>query len=852
MRFNRERNGSNCKLCPLRDRRRVYSEIVEDSTLAILGEAPGAKEDTQGRPFVGSAGRLLNAALAQAGVERFRTSICNVIPCRPTNNDLDSYEGQEALRCCEKGFHSEMEFLKSHGLRVITPLGNHALSSLSLPTGISKQRGSVLVISQSYLNGLLALPTFHPAFLLRGQQKQIPTFVADLAKAKTLSQGEYHPPREKFLTSPTLGDLESFVKKSCARGATIAVDIETTGLRPDKSDIFVVGLADGPEHAISVPFLEHGYKPYWVNGDEHEAKKLLERLLAECPTMFQNALFDVTHLRYHGYEVRNVAHDVLLMHHAIHPELPHNLGYIVSIYGQTPYWKDEVHLRDGRLGDLDDTVLRTYNLRDAAVLHQVFDGLQRDLDATGTRHIYENISMPLVPVLVEAQLRGISLDQRALAVWKRGLVRKQKKQEAELREGFALPQGFELGSGDHLRLLLYGHRSPQFAKALDVIQTSKRKDTKKYAAAATLVNVAQKTKSLWLAKRQRTTDSGKLSTDEESLLSLSIAANNRLQLLAKFVHKEKYTREKKLIKQTISFIEAFRGYQETSKLLSTYSEFPTWTDGRVHTSFKIHGTKTGRLASDSPNMQNIPKEARHLFIASPGCTLLEADYSNLELRVLAFLSNDEAMINTFAKGENIHDQNCKDLFGITPSAPTWSLARRAAKIFVFGRNYGGGLRGIYERVAKEVPSLGLTYSRFCDVDQAYRTAHPAYDQWAQETRETALRDRRISNAFGRVRILLGTDEEIQREGLNTPIQGTAADIINMAMIKLFADFRVLKPSPYILLQVHDSLLVECKSSQKPAVTKLLKKRMEATYKIGAHMVSFPVEIKSGRNWGEMK
>jgi uracil-DNA glycosylase family 4 len=846
MRFNREKNGSNCNVCPLRDRRRVYSEIVEGSSLAILGEAPGAEEDSQGRPFVGAAGRLLNAALAQAGVERFRTSICNVIPCRPTNNDLDTAESQEALACCHAGFSSEMAFLTSHGLKVVVPLGNHALSSLHLTTGITRLRGSVLMSGK-----ILALPTFHPAFLLRGQQKQIPTFVADLAKAKTLSMGTWKPPREKFLISPTLGDVEDWILDVCKRKALVAVDIETTGLRPDKSDIFVVGLARDGENAISIPFLEQGYKPYWVNGDEKEAKKLLSRVLAECPLVFQNALFDVTHLRYHGFECRHVTHDVLLMHHAIHPELPHNLGYIVSIYGQTPYWKDEVHLRDGRLGDLDDTILRTYNLRDAVVLHQVFAGLQEDLSATGTRHIYENISMPLVPVLVEAQLRGIRLDATALRAWKSKLTRLAKKQEADLHDTFNLPPGFELGSGDHLRLLLYAHRSRQFEKALEDVQTLKRKDTKKYAQAASLANVAQAVKPLWTAARQRTTATGKLSTDDEALLSLSIAANNRLQLIGKFTRKEKYSREKKLIQRTLSFIEAFSAHAETRKLLSTYTDFPSWQDGRVHTSFKIHGTKTGRLASDSPNLQNVPKDARHLFTADPCNIFLEADYSNLELRVLAYLADDEPMISTFAAGENIHDQNTRDLFGIEKEDKLWPLARRAAKTFVFGRNYGGGLRGIYERVAKEVPSLGLTYARFCEVDENYRRRHPAYDAWASRTRAASLQDRSICNAFGRKRILLGTDDEIVREGLNTPIQGTAADIINSAMITLYADFQAMKPAPAILLQVHDSLLVECRSAQKTTVTNLLLKRMQATYKIGAHMVSFPVDVKSGRSWGAL-
>jgi DNA polymerase-1 len=350
----------------------------------------------------------------------------------------------------------------------------------------------------------------------------------------------------------------------------------------------------------------------------------------------------------------------------------------------------------------------------------------------------------------------------------------------------------------------------------------------------------------------RSTASGKASTDEEALFFLSQQALQRLSLVKEFVKKEKFADEKRQLSKTIAFLVEFRQWQETAKLLSTYTDFPVWSDGRVHTSFKIHGTKTGRLASDSPNMQNVPKATRHIFVAGSGDILVEADYSNLELRVLAYLADDQPMINTFKKGKNIHEQNTFDLFGLTPKDKGYAEAKRAAKIFIFGRNYGGGLRGIFERVAKEVPSLGLTYARFCDVDAAYNVRHPASHQWFAETKKQAVSTRCVANAFGRKRLLLGTDEEIGREGMNTPIQGTAADIINQAMISLHADFAAFSPRPCILLQVHDSLLVECKISQKAKVTSLLRSHMEKDFSINGHTVRFPVEITSGKNWGSLE
>jgi uracil-DNA glycosylase family 4 len=852
--YDRSKHGALCARCPLRDRRRVWSELADRGVLGILGEAPGAEEDASGRPFVGAAGRLLNAALAEAGIERFRISVCNVIACRPTANNMESAEAQEAIECCANGFSSEMEFLKSSGLRVIVPLGNHALSALGLPMGITRQRGSVLPLSKK----VLALPTFHPAFLLRGMQKQIPTFIADLRKAHALSKSAYRPPKERFLTSPTLGDVETWVDAVIASKSLVAVDIETTGLRPDKSSIFVVGLARSGEEALSIPFLKQGYKAFWLPNEVKTVKEQLQRVLAECPLVFQNALFDVMHLRYHGYEVKHVTHDILLAHHCVHPELPHDLGYIVSIYGNTPYWKDEVHFRDGRLGDLEDETVRVYNLRDAVVLHQVLGPLLNDLKEAGTEATYTGISLPLVEVLVEATLAGIQLDADALRKWKRSLARKLKTTEAAIRKEHSLPEGFSLSSGDHLRLLLYGHASPQFVRVETEMQEydknpKKRKDTKKYKEILSRANVYSDTVPLWKPPRIASTDGGKYSVDEEMLLSEQLAASNRLALIEKFVKKENYADEKALLEKTLAFLAAFHEWQETSKLISTYTDFPCWSDGRVHTSFKIHGTKTGRLASDSPNMQNIPKSARCLFTAGAGSCLVEADYSNLEPRVLAYLSNDAVSLDIFKNGKNIHDENTKALFPqLTKEDALWKDGRKAAKKYRLAKNYLGGDQTVYRKVYLEAPALNLSFQAFKAADEAYQALHAGETAWIEATAAEAVEKRRLANAFGRIRLFLGTESEVRREGVNFPVQGTAADIISQAMISLHADFKAMTPRPVILLQVHDSLLVECSVVQRAAVKRLLKKHMEREFAIGSHTVHFPVEITSGRTWGTLK
>jgi uracil-DNA glycosylase family 4 len=822
--------------------------------MAFLGEAPGSEESSKKRPFCGPAGGLLSHGLTQAGIERFRSWVFNTICCQPTGNHFDTIEAEEARRCCLPGFKQELDYLTRRNVKVIVPLGASAMTALGLPSAVTRYRGSVYQLESQ---GCLAVPTFHPAYLLRGLQKEIPTWISDLEKAKDLTHGKYKPPRENFNLFPSLGDLEAFVDRAVGKKSLIAVDIETIGIRADRSTIYVVGLASSSSDAISVPFFSKGMVPYWNNHDLPLAKGLLAKILDSCPTLYQNALFDCLHLRQKGFKVGSISDDVLLAHHAVHPELPHNLGYIVSLYGSTPYWKDDMKLRPDVVANMDDEVLRRYNLRDAVVLHQVLGPLNKDLEEVGTTSIYQNISMKLIPVLLDMTSRGILLDQEGLKKWKVSLERKAKKLNLEAVKG--LPVGFNLDSGDHLRLLLFGERSSQFDRAdrdlLEYDDTTRkrplRRDTAKYRSLIEIQRVSQ-TQPLWSPSRRRRTESGKASTDDEALLSLRLAANERLDDIRRFVKKKEiHLNEAALIQKTLKFLDLLASYRSISKLLSTYSDFPIWPDGAVHTSFMIHGTATGRLSSREPNLQNIPTEVRKLFVARPGFLFVEADYSNLEPRILAYISGDEESIKVFESGKNIHDANTIALFPwISKDHPKWKDARYAAKKYRLAMNYGGGLYSTYRKVYMEAPSLGLTFETFQEADRNYQSLHAAEGQWIVKTGDEAVRKRMLKNAFGRIRIFLGTEDEVRREGVNFPIQSTAADITNPTMIRLHSAAK--KHQSHLLLQVHDSLLFEVPRSRVKAFSELIRKEMETKVKIGKRMVSFPVEIKVGSNWGTME
>jgi DNA polymerase I-like protein with 3'-5' exonuclease and polymerase domains len=251
------------------------------------------------------------------------------------------------------------------------------------------------------------------------------------------------------------------------------------------------------------------------------------------------------------------------------------------------------------------------------------------------------------------------------------------------------------------------------------------------------------------------------------------------------------------------------------------------------------------------NWQNLPTEAKQVFIPEVGHVFVQGDFSNLELRVQSFEWNDSVLQKMFAEGKNIHDENTKVMFGITKDHPHWKYIRRAAKVAVFGRGYGGGIRGIYERVAAQVPELNFTMAQFRKADQAYYAAHPKLAEGMDKASKTAIETRCCATATGRKRFFLGTPDEISREGINTPIQSVAGDIANESLIDAY--YECLKHDDWKLVAtVHDSIVIECPIVDLDLCAKALKRIMEKPRHLWKRDIVFPADIEvSSRSWGQM-
>ena len=853
MNFRFKRTKCNCKECPLAGQKKVLGIAgFEKPKVAIIGEAPGENEDREGQPFVGAAGARLKGAVAQSGMIWHTVYKTNVLLCRPPNNEIDSVEGRVALECCAPGFKEEVEWMEKQGIRVLVPTGNTALGALGIEGKIGKVRGSVYEVGK-----IVAVPTYHPSFILRGMWKEEPTWINDFIKARDVSLRKWKKPKEKFNIFPKVKDVEDFVDEVLREKKLVGVDLETTGFNEYYAKILMVGLAKSPEEAIVVPFLKKGGLEYWNSKDKIRVDRALRRLFKDGRLVFQNAMFDVKHLLAKGYKVGGIAEDTMLLHNQINPELPHNLGYIVSIYGETPFWKDVVLGSEDRMVNMDDEVIRTYNARDAVVLLQVLPGLLKHIREVGTEHIYRDVSLKLILPLLDMTMTGLPIDRKKMEAKGRKFKRDAEKAEKILRETLSLPAAFNFASGDHMRLLIWGEKPKALSRILAEKaeidgNPKKRKDTKKYQELVSRLSVYEGVKPLYRTNATASrTESGAIAVDEDALLRIQRAALQRKEAMGYIARRTaRHDQEERDIERLLLFIREFGKYNEAAKLASTFTGFPIGPDGRVHPSYKIHGAATGRLSSADPNAQNIPHEVQDVFVAPEGYVILKADYSNIEYRVMAIITGEKELEERFNRGENFHDINTGLLFGLKKGDPGWDTARRAAKTFIFGLSYGGTPEGIYRRLLLAVPEMEMTLDQFRKLVKDYFAKLPNYSKWREKVTSEAIRTRTSVTAFGRKRFLLGMPDEIERMALNTPIQGTAAEVALRAIIDLHEALEKKHPYAKMIGTVHDSILVLAPEKEAKEVGKLMKSIMEKKHLIEGRKVSFPVDLEVGRSWGE--
>ncbi len=579
------------------------------------------------------------------------------------------------------------------------------------------------------------------------------------------------------------------------RGASLtAIDTETDSLDPMRARIVGVSFAIEPGRAAYVP-LAHDYPgaPDQLPLDEVLAlmKPWLED--AAAAKVGQNIKYDQHVFANHGIEVRGYAHDTLLQSYVLEAHLKHSLESLAERHlGRQGLSYEQVCGKGANqisFSQVDLAQATTYSGEDSEMTLQVHQTLWPQIEAEkGMREIYERIEMPVSTILERVERHGVLIDAALLATQSRELAERMLALEREAYELAGQP--FNLGSPKQIGEILFGR--------------------------------------LGLPVKKKTA-SGAPSTDEDVLQEL--AAD--------------YPLPAKLLE-----------HRSLSKLKGTYTDkLPLMVNpatGRVHTNYAQAVAVTGRLSSNDPNLQNIPvrtpegRRVREAFIAPPGHKIISADYSQIELRIMAHISGDPGLTKAFAEGMDVHRATASEVFGIAPDTVT-SEQRRYAKTINFGLIYGMGAFGLAQ-------SLGLDQKAARNYIDRYFDRFAGVKRYMDETKARAAELGYVETLFGR-RIYLpeirgGNGPRrsgAERQAINAPMQGTAADLIKLAMIAVQGALDTEHRATRMVMQVHDELVLEVPEAE-------LDWAQEAVPRLMAGVATFSVpllaEVGVGANWDE--
>ncbi len=570
---------------------------------------------------------------------------------------------------------------------------------------------------------------------------------------------------------------------------TFSLDTETTGTDPITAKLVGMSFSYAENQAFYVP----------IPAEQEEAQKIVNEFRpvfekAGALKVGQNIKYDMLVLSNYGVEVCGLLFDTMVAHYVLQPELRHNMDYLAEIYlhYQTihieeligPKGKSQKNMRD-----LPPEAIYKYACEDADVTLKLKHALEKELKEQGAEKLFYEIEMPLVPVLAYMERNGVRVDTEALKQTSEHFTARMNQIEEEVHR--LAGTDFNIASPKQVGEVLFDK--------LHIVEKAKKTKTGQYV------------------------------TSEEVLESL----RGKHEIVGKILE-----------------------HRGLKKLLGTYIDaLPLLINpetGKIHTSFNQTVTATGRLSSSNPNLQNIPirnedgKEIRKAFIPEDGCEFFSADYSQIELRIMAHLSGDKNMIEAFREGDDIHAATAAKVYKIAIEDVTREQ-RSKAKTANFGIIYGISVFGLAER-------MNVPRQEAKELIDGYFETYPQIKEYMEKSIERARANGYIETIFGRKRFLPDINSRnavvrgyAERNAINAPIQGSAADIIKVAMIKIFQRFQSESIRSKMILQVHDELNFSVVPEEKEKVQQIVMEEMEKAYLM---QVPLKADCGWGNNWLE--
>lgn len=589
-----------------------------------------------------------------------------------------------------------------------------------------------------------------------------------------------------------LVDTEEKMNELCGKiftSSAVSVDTETTSTDAMKAELVGLSFSIEENKAFYVP----------IPSERDEALKIVNifKGVYESPDLMkigQNIKYDIIVLANYGVKFNGPIFDTMIAHYVLQPELRHNMDYMAEVYlNYKTIHIDELIGPKGKgqknMRSLSPSEVYKYASEDADVTLKLKNIFEVELKKNGLYSLFEEIEMPLVPVLARMEMNGVRVDTESLAETSRQFAERMSTIEKEIHEMAGMD--FNISSPKQVGEVLF-----------DKLK---------------IVDKAKKTKT------------GQYVTSEDVLQNLK----SRHPIVEKILD--------------------YRGYK---KLLSTYvdslPQLINQKTGHIHTSYNQAVTSTGRLSSSDPNLQNIPirdengKEVRKAFIPDEGCEFFSADYSQIELRIMAHLSQDENMIEAFTQGYDIHAATAAKIYKI-PIEEVTADQRRKAKTANFGIIYGITVFGLAERIevsraeAKElIDGYFATYPKVREyMDRSIQMARERGYTETMFSRRCMLPDINSHNA-----VVRGYAE---RNAINTPIQGSAADIIKIAMVRIDCRMQAENMRSKMILQVHDELNFSVFPEEKERLQKMVVEEMESACQMSVPLIA---DCGWGKNWLE--
>lgn len=784
----------------------------------VVAEAPGEEESIQLEPLVGGSGRRFDALSRAAGISRSTLTITNTICCRPpdniypTDSEARNYisesEADSAVAQCYK--NHLVPILHARPWQRVDILGDKALLRLTGRSGIFSARGAVAPIKELG-DKLIGIPTLHPAYVARDQ-------VYSKVVVNDLSKGLQQAP-EDYNLYPSLEDVQNF------NATTFSFDIENLPHPPHT--ISVVGLSDRSYSAMCVPF-----RGTYITE--------LKRIFAAAKAVIgQNSLqHDEPILKQQGVSINpDATHwDIMLMQHLLMPDLPHDLGFIGSIFVNKPAWK-HLHAENEEL----------YNCRDTDVQFQSWLQLLPLLRKEKLEELYLHTQVPLARICREMSQTGIRINPNRIHEIREKFgadIGRLERSLPEVLQSYSVTRNTRVAVPPGEVFL-----SERTGKPLKYRTVPVSEQETPWRSAARLKEYFYEEKHLPKQLHPKTQE---VTIDKSALEKLQRkVANPRTTPGIEEA-------ERAALGSTLS---ALRQLKKLDKILSSFATEQLARQEIIHTHFNVHGTASGRLSSSDPNLQQIPKAARFLYVPlSEGWEFLEVDYSGIENRLTAYLADDTERLDKFIRvpGYSEHKHAAEVFFGILYADVDKDSEEYAkAKRIVHGTNYGMGARKIantYDMDEAEVRQLIAKWKA-----AIWRTT-----QWQESTAAQAKSEGFLRTPFGRKRWFY--TDSYYTESLSFIPQSSAADVIFAAMIGLYyerinlciesarlvAPYVEALPRPAMMhLQVHDSLIFSYPRDMRDSIVGCVARVTQQPWpQLGGFAI--PIEAKVGPSWGEME